>query len=51
MSWTPKLNKHFSSNFELVPKDISDNIDRCFLKPIFAPSGVSTGHIYPQEEP
>ena len=29
--------------------DISDNIDRCFLKPIFAPSGVSTGHIYPQE--
>ena len=35
---------------EFVPDVILQNNDIFFLKPIFAPSGVSYGHIYPNED-
>ena len=38
---------HFIKGFADVPLVISVLIDMCLCKPIFPPSGVSTGSIYP----
>ena len=51
ISYTSDVKSSLSSGFELVPKVILDNIAKFFLNPTFPPSGVSDGHIIPQDEP